>query len=49
MRACFKACRKEWETSIDVTQLKVNEIIEKFDKWKRILRRAEKGAKTALI
>ena len=47
MRAYFKACLKGYETSTDVTQLKVNGIIEKVGKWERILRRAEKGARSA--
>ena len=49
MKAYFKACRKGCENSTDITQLKVNGIIQKLDKWERFLRRAEKGARTAMI
>ena len=48
-RAYFMACRKGYETSTDVTKLKVNEIMEKLDKRERILRCAEKGTRPALI
>ena len=43
------ACRKGYETSTDVTKLKVNEIMEKLDKRERILRRALKGTRPTLM
>ena len=46
---CFKACRKGCENSTNVTQLKVNGIIEKLEKSERVLRRAKKGPRTALM
>ena len=48
-RALFKACRKGYETSTDVTQLKVNGIIGKVDKRERNLRRGENGTRAALM
>ena len=42
-------CRKGYETSSDVTQLKVKGIIEKVEKGHRNLRCAEKGTRVAVM
>ena len=52
MRASVKACRKGCKSSTDVTQFKVNRIIEKLEKlekWERYLKGAEKGTRLAIM
>ena len=46
MRTCFKACRKGCENSTDITQLKVNGIIQKnWTNERRVLKCMPKRAR----